>query len=254
MNTYLLTVTNTGSASSRWPGIYLYGKWLHDMGFTSGALVQAIPEPGGMMFTLCNENIPSYSELDAATRERGGKLIQSYCMVVKNTQYPALMTNGQYLHNAGLDFGDALIAQYTPGFIRVRKLPETVRVIHVTNLKDSYTGKLSPKIQLHGEWLLGFGFDYHSLLTALSEPGLITFQLRDGSIENYKELVRFARQHKMKLSEVREKLTRGKPYPCIIITGSCLDKAGFNFGDKLLATCENGLIKLRKLDSQELGF
>ena len=254
MNTYLLTVANTGSASNRRPGIYLYGKWLHDMGFIPGALVQAIPEPGGMVLTLCNENIPSYSELDTATRERGGKLIQSYCIEYKSAQYPALMTNGQYLLNAGMNFGDALVAQYTPGFIHVRKLPATARVIRVTNLKDSYTGKPSPKVQLHGEWLLKFGFDYHSLVTTLSEPGLITFQLRDGSVENYKDLVRFARQHKMKLSEVRERLVRGKPYPCIMTTGSCLDKAGFNFGDELLASCENGLIKLQKLDSQGLGF
>jgi len=254
LNTYLLTVTNTGSASSRRPGIYLYGKWLHDMGFIPGALVQASPEPGGMIFTLCNENILSYSELDAGTRERGGKLIQAYCTEYKDTQYPVLMTTGQYLHDAGMNMGDALIANYSPGTIHVRKLPASTRVARVTNLKDSYTGKSSPKLLLQGLWLLEFGFNYHSLISALSEPGLITFQLRDGSLENYKELVRFIREHKMKLSEVREKISRGKSYPSITVTGSCLDKAGFIPGDELLATCGDGVIKLQKLGLQGLGF
>jgi hypothetical protein len=125
--------------------------------------------------------------------------------------------------------------------------------IRVTNLKG-YTGKPAPKVQLYGGWLLEYGFHCRSLMTILTEPGLITLQRRDGSIETYKELVRFARQHKMNLLEVKEKASKGEKCPCIIVTGPCLGKAGFNLGDELLATCEDGLIKLQKLNSQGLGF
>jgi len=45
------------------------------MGFVPGALVQALPEPSGMVFNLCDENICKYSELVSDTKEKGGKLM-----------------------------------------------------------------------------------------------------------------------------------------------------------------------------------
>jgi len=122
MNTRLLTVTNKGPASRPRPCICFCGKWFSETGFFPGALVEAIPEPEGMIFALCDEIIGSYSELEATVRELGGKLIQVSYTYGKQRPYPHLTISGQHLQNAGLDFGDALIAFYAPGFIQVRKL------------------------------------------------------------------------------------------------------------------------------------
>ena len=256
MNIHLLNVTNTGKVSGnlRPPNIYIYGQWLHEMGFTAGALVQAVPESGGMAFILCDESIFRYSELDASTKEQGGKLIQAYYTDAKRMQCPALTMSGQYLHNAGFNPGDALIAHYDYGIIRVRKLPNTVKIVLVSSVKEQRSGKPSPKLQLTGNWLSELGFTPNALATVLSVPGHITFQLRDGSIEEYCDLVRYARQHKMKLSQVRELATKGKIYPYIMVSGSCLDKAGFVTGDELLASYEYGLITVRRLNLEALGF
>ena len=255
MNFQLLNVTNTASAGSgRRPGFYIYAQWLPDMGFIPGALVQVIPEQGEMIFNLCDENIQRYSELDAQTKARGGKLIQVYNASEKYKQSPTLLANGQFLQKAGLTIGDALIAQYIHGQIRVRKLAKTSKIINVTSKKDERTDKRIPKIQLTGEWLPMFGFAPDSLATISSEPGIITFQLWNEGVEKYSDLVRFARQNQMKIIQVKEFAGQGKLYPRIITTGSYLDKAGFAPREPLIASCEQGIIKLQKLDLADLGF
>ena len=254
MNLHLLSVTNTAYAKGRRPGIYFYAEWLPDMGFIPGALVQALPEPGEIVFNLCDENIRRYSELDAQTRAKGGKLIQVFSSSEKYKQIPTLFAGGQFVHAAGLTFGDSLIAKYTYGHIRVRKLPGRSKVIYMTDMKNQYTGKPIPKVRLTGEWLPMFGFVPDSLVTVLSEPGIITFALWDEGIEKYRDLVRYAQQNKMKIIQVREHPGRGKLYPYIMTTGSCVEKAGFARGDALIASCEQGIIKLQKLNIVELGF
>ena len=255
MNLHLLNVTNTASAGSgRRPGFYFYAGWLPDMGFIPGALVQVLPEPGEMIFNLCDENIQRYSELDAQTKALGGKLIQVYNASEKYNQSPTLLASGQFLHDAGLTFGDALIAQYTHGHIRVRKLAETSKVIYVTSKKDERTDKRIPKIQLTGEWLPLFGFVPDSLATVSSEPGAITFQLWNESAEKYSALVRFVRQNQMKIIQVKEFAGQRKLYPRIMATGSHIDKAGFALHEPLIASCEQGIIKLQRLNLTDLGF
>ena len=254
MNIHLLSVTNKGSASKPCPGIYFSGKWLSDTGFIPGALVKVIPGRERMTFTLCDDIIGNYSNLDSTVRELGGKLIQVSYTYGKKSPYPHLTASGQYLQYAGLDFGDALIAYYSQGLIQVCKLPGEAKVVHITSIKDQRTGKLSPRIQLYGGWLTGIGFTPDTLATVSSEPGRITVRLRDESIESYSALVRFARQNKMKLVQAREVTARGRSYPCIATSGSSIDKAGFVPGDMLLAYCGYGLINIQKYDFEGLGF
>jgi len=116
--TYTFSVLGGGYSS---PAIMFRPPWLTDMGFISGALVQVLPEAGGMFFILCDENIRRYSELLRATEEKKGTLITvSYC----STTGALLEIEGQYIRNAGLDVGDHLIARSEYGLIRVRKLSE----------------------------------------------------------------------------------------------------------------------------------
>jgi len=91
------------------------------MGFTPDALVQVLPEAGGLFFILCDENIRKYSELLQATEEKNGELITVDCCCRTGI---LIEIGGYCIRNAGLDIGDNLIVQYEYGLIRVRKLPE----------------------------------------------------------------------------------------------------------------------------------
>ena len=120
MNICTLSVLSAGRGDLSRPVIALCPPWLPDMGFTPGALVQVLPEAGGMFFILCDENIWKFSELLLATEEKNGTLIIVDCCRAG----ARLEIEGGYVRNAGLDIGDHLIVWYEYGLIRVRKLPE----------------------------------------------------------------------------------------------------------------------------------
>jgi len=243
MSIYLLNVINAGTDSAPSPSLCFRGKWLPKMGFISGALVKAIPKPGGMEFILRDEYIFSYSELVASVRRQGGKLLNVCC------NKPVLETSGSYLHSAGIYCGDALIARYDYGLIQARKLPEMAKTVIVTSVKNQDTGKPDPKVWLIGDWLPDFGFTPEMPVAAISEPGQISF----GIIERCGDLC-LSSQNTMKLIQVHKTRDWGKGYPYMRAPNSCLDKAGFIIGDVLLVSCEYGIITLRKLDFEGLGF
>jgi len=103
------------------PVIVLCPPWLPDMGFTPGALVQVLPEAGGLFFILCDENIRKYSELLLATEAKKGELTTVDCCNLRGIM---IAIDSYCISNAGLDFGDNLIVQYEYGLIRVRKLTD----------------------------------------------------------------------------------------------------------------------------------
>jgi hypothetical protein len=255
-NFCLLSVSRSSSADNTRPRINFQGDWLLEMGLTLGALVQVLPEPNGMVFNLCNENISSYSELMNSTREQGGSLIR-VCFADKKT-YKELtfQTSGKHIYSGGLKIGDALIAQYDYGIIRVRKIAaknlgfKSVKIIQMTYRKDKYTGILIPKLRLSGSWLNDIGFTAHELVTAESEQDIITFKVQENGMSNYKDLVKYARQNKMKLLQIREEAG----LPNLMTTGSLVENAGFEITDALAASYEDGIIKLQKLDFEKLGF
>jgi len=121
MNICTLPVYRAGIGGFSSPVIVIRYPWLPDMGFTPGALVQVLPEAGGLFFILCDENIRKYSELLQATEEKKGMLITVDCC----SRSGILMElDGYCIRNAGLDVGDHLIVQYEYGLIRVRKMSE----------------------------------------------------------------------------------------------------------------------------------
>ena len=252
----LLSVNRTGGAVKPRPRISFFGEWLYDIGFIPNALVQVLPEPDGMVFNLCNEGINNYSDLFHSTRHKGGNLIRVYLGDARDHEGPTFVTSGKYIYSGGLADGDALIAKYDCGVIRVRKIDpkklgyENVKVIPTTSIKNKHTGSPVPKVRLYGDWLNEIGFLSNSLVLSLSEKDSILFQLRNEGIENYGGLVRYARQNGMKLIQVREEAN----LPVIGITGSCVSKACFDTGDMLVASYQHGVIKLQKLNPAVLGF
>jgi len=208
------------------------------MGFMPGVLIQALPEPGGMVFRVCDENIQKYSDLVKDTQAKGGKLIQVCC-----EQGLTLATSGQYIRTAGLGVGDACIVLYDYGIIRVRKLPPQTKIIT--------TKKTNPKTRmLCGNILTMNGFLPGSLAAVSSEPGKIAFFLQDQGIEHYREMMKYARANQMNLMQV----VNAAGVIRIRIPDLCLHKAGFALNESILVHYDYGSIILKKLDLNALGF
>jgi hypothetical protein len=217
------------------PRLGFSAKWLVDMGFVSGALVQFLPEPHGMTFILCDENIHKYSELDRRTKEKGGALIQMY-----RHDYLQLTVSGSRLDDTGLIFGDTLIVRYEYGLIRMRKLS-----CNSTKLTTAH---------VIGKWLSEPGFVPDAVLTVDSSPGLITCTLHENGVQRTAELVKYARVNKLKLLQVQKQKYKNGFHQWFDIPPQCLEKAGFAPDNLLLAGYEYGTIKLHKPDFAALGF
>jgi len=245
----ILTVHRNGRADNSRPRIQICGDWLSEMGFVNGALIQSLPKPDGFVFNLCNENI-NYSELFHTTKEQGGTLIRVFIAEERGRyKMPCLVTTGKHIYKGGLQLGDALIAKCDYGCIRVRKVTGNVRLINVAKGQKERTRERCPMVFLLGDWLNDIGFTPDTLVTVKPEPGCITFTAYDKAII-YSDVVKIARQNKMKLMQVSTK--DGKPF--ISSVNSFIEKSGFNVGDIFVADYEYGTIKLQKFDPQRFGF
>jgi len=262
MNTKLLTVTHvrkSGTAGIR-PRITFSGDWLNDIGFVPGALLQVLPEPNGLVFHLCNDNVDRYSDLFQSTKEKGGNLLRVGLCTTDGKQGATFVTSGEYIYKGGLTIGDSIIATYEYGIIRVRKLDpyklgfEKLRIITVSHIKHKYTKEPVTKVRICGYWLNEIGFQIGAIATAQSDCRVMTLRLQDKNTE-YNAIMKYVRKHKMKIVQVsKEPHNRGEPRPCIFMSGSCVDKTGFQIGDTLAVSYENGVIKLQMLDFEALGF
>jgi len=244
MRLHLLSIRqNQGAYKS--PCISISTDWLAGMGFVLRALVEVMPEPGGVSFVLRDENIPKYSDLVRDVKARGGKLVQV-------NKGPVLWVANSCLLDGGLSVGDHMIARYEHGLIQIRKLPGASRLITVLRVPAAKAwGKVVPKVKGYGEWLADAGFVPGALVAAAVEPGLITMRLCGFNSSEYAAAVKFARANKLQF--VRLYLD-GNDAPAFEMAGPIPEKAGFEAGDVLLAVYGHGLVELRKIDLEGLGF
>jgi len=205
------------------------------MGFVPDALVQFLPEPNGMTFTLC-DSFPKYSELAQQTREKGGVLLN--INLYRHRPQAFLGISGVVLQNIGLTFGDTLLVRYEYGFIRMRKLPADLKIV---------------TFRLFGHWLAELGFVPDSVLTVGSSPCLITCQLHENGRTRTNELVTYARKNKLNLIQVTAQKDNND-YPQFSIPLSRFEKAGLDSDDLFLATYDYGLIKLHPVDLDLFDF
>jgi len=250
----VIAITRSGRAVDSRPRIQITGDWLTELGFVKSALVQALPEPDGLVMNLCDKNV-NYSELYNETREKGGALNRMYISNQRTRKGLTLVVTGQHIYKGGLKHGDALLAKCEYGRIRVRKVNGNVRLINISKAQDDYTKKALPMVYLFGEWLNDIGFPIDTLVTAKPEPDCITFTAHDKAII-YSELVRLARKEKMRLIQVSTRYCSAEvpEAPLISVTGSCVERAGFVLGDIFAAEYEYGVIKLQKLEPKRFGF
>ena len=233
---HLTNVSRAGCNDDK-PKILFFAEWTSRMGFVPNALTQALPENGGVTFVLRNENIPSYSELLHETKEKGGSLIHPTRFM--HREYPCIHVSGAVVKNAGLKFGDNLIGRYEYGLIRMRKLPEDgTRIVNA---------------RVFGNWLVELGFSPGEVLTVDSEPGLITCTFQENGQERVDELVKYARQNRLNLLQVKS-VRDNNWVPMFEIPSPRLEKAGFLPDEVFHAVCDYGRIQLRKLDCRRYGF
>jgi len=101
--------------------------------------------------------------------------------------------------------------------------------------------------RLGGQWLEKLGFIPGDVLTVTATPGVITYQRQEDGVARTLELVKFARQNKLRLIQV---LKKGHG-PFIEIPRSCLKRAGIAPDETLYAIYEPdkpGLLQLQRSD------
>ena len=235
MNTQIFSVRLSGTIIQRRPLISFRGKWLPEMGFVPGAPIKVMAVPGGIDFSLCGD-------------ETVEKIIHVISSDGKGCQTPKLAVSGEHIYSYGLALGDTLAARHEYGKIQVRKLPVTAsnKYIIISSVKD--TNDLCPRVFFSGTWLTELGFVQDALATISSEPGIMTFKLQDNDVE-YRALVKYARKNRMQLLQVKKMSD-----PAIEVEGMCVEKSGFEVDDICSVHYEHGLIRLEKLDAEQLGF
>ena len=233
MGVQLTNVQCTGDSSGSRPRIVFWGDWLAESGFVTGALVQVLPESGGIVFRLCDEDIIKYSDLYLITKESGGSLVQA-CS-------DSLRVSGHEIFGlAGFDYGDSLIARYEYGLIRVRKLPRKSTFIPAIFGQD--------EIRIYGDWLCRNGFIKDSVITVKPEPDAVAVTVK--LVEYSDDLVKDARRNKTKLLQVE----RFKKKQRVRLPASVFENAGFGQDEDFLAVYDHGIIKFQRFDWERLGF
>ena len=245
MKLHLLSVQSSKRGTGCSPQIQICADWLSQLGFIENALVQAVPEPNGFAFELRNENI-CYSDVFGSTKDRGGTLIRVNYLPQRGL---FLSTKGSYICSSGLSIGDCLVAKCEYACLRIRKVPEKMRILHPTKTKKPYTGEAIPKVSLWGDWLNEIGFWPDTLVSITIESGHITLAAQ-ANIHQYREVVPIARKEKMQLVQVT--VHNGKPY--IELTPDAPHRAGFGAEDILTITYGFGGIVLQKLDLVKFDF
>lgn len=259
INTKLITVTRTGThLNGKTNKVALTGNWLLDIGFTIGLPVKVMPVTNGMDFILICDDISIYTKGylnicdEVATSSPNAKLIHVVQISYKKRDsYPAVMTTGNFIDRCGLSFGDTCVVKYSYGKIQVRKVDlnkfgfsdnEHTRIC-------SFNSSLKPyekiEIRLSEKWLSSYGFENEVFILATAESGSITFELKSGNIESYKEMVKMARAKRLTLIQVKK---GGKGNPYIAIPHTLLKKAEIFIDDIFTVQSTYGHIKLYKLD------
>jgi hypothetical protein len=205
--------------------------WLCDMGFVYGALVSAVPQMDGFNLTLQPED--------------GGKLLRVGQANKKPNPVCHIIINfARDFPLPGLSAGDFLAAGYDYGIIKARKLPEAQNyfVVGAQNY-DAF-------LRMNGSWLSDAGFVPDDIVAVSVSLGCITFRVWKDTTAKYSEIVKFAREHKYQLLQVR----KNQHISIIDISGYLLHNAGFVKDDIAGVHYEQGVIKLFKPDLQKLGF
>ena len=102
-----------------------------------------------------------------------------------------------------------------------------------------------PRIQFNGDWLPEMGFVNGALIQSLPEPNGFVFNLCNYNTGTYSDLFDYTRRQGGTL--VRAYLNTDNNQARFVTTGSHIYKSGLVLGDNLVAKCEYGRIRVRKI-------
>jgi len=103
-----------------------------------------------------------------------------------------------------------------------------------------------PRIQFNGDWLPEMGFINSALVQTLPEPDGFVFNLCDENIK-YSDLFHCTREKGGTLIRVCLSNDRKAHEVGFVTTGNHILKSGLKMGDTLLAKCEYGCMRVRKI-------
>ena len=131
---------------------------------------------------------------------------------------------------------------------RKRVLQENGAVYQVLTVHRSGLAENSrPRIQMCGDWLTEMGFNNGVLIQSLPEPDGLVFNLCDKNI-NYSDLYNKTKEEGGALNRAYISNQRTLKGLTFVTTGQHIYKSGLKFGDSLLAKCEPGCIRVRKIN------
>jgi len=133
---------------------------------------------------------------------------------------------------------------------RIRVMKETNATYQVVNVTRSGRADNSrPRILFGGDWLPEIGFVNGALIQTLPESKGIVFNLCNENIGNYSELYKSTKEKGGSLIKVCDCLDRARYRETgFVTTGNHIHKCGLQVGDALLAKCEYGRIRMRKVE------
>jgi len=118
----------------------------------------------------------------------------------------------------------------------------------LTVQKNGLSANIRPRIQFHGDWLTEMGFLPGALVQELPLPGEAVFNLYDENV-HYRSLFNATKEMGGTLIHVYNINIQTWNGPGFVTTGNHIYKSGFKLGDELIAQCEYGRIRVRKVES-----
>lgn len=128
-----------------------------------------------------------------------------------------------------------------------------IKVMVVGSAKSD-SNRRRPRIRLAGFWLENIGFEVDTLVTADYDNGSIVLKSQGTGIDTYTRLVRQVRKKHSSLLQVTLESHNRKQTPHLEVKGFWLEKLSFTIGSVIVIRFEYGLIHIKLLDLEKLGF
>lgn len=115
------------------------------------------------------------------------------------------------------------------------------------------TYKRQAKILITGSWLDRFGFSPEIIVTVFYQNGQLLMHACGIGLDIYKQVVGEVRRQRGQIIQIFN-WTRAKTAAHLVLEGAWLERQGFMIGDPIIACFEPGLIRIKHLPLDDIGF
>jgi len=110
------------------------------------------------------------------------------------------------------------------------------------------------RILFCGRWLPAMGFIPGALVQVMPETDGLSFNLCNENIKSYSELFNSTMDKGGNLIHVSLPIRKGYKEPAFLTTGKYITDSGLSIGDLVIVKYDYGIIRVRKIDPNKLGF